>query len=451
VIDSLAIYPNKSEFSRFERDNSVIMVRVVPTPASAPDETVTVSLVRKDGKAVASREICFGTGNYPKGEVVSFDLASLVDADGYPLVTTGDYVLRAGVRDITVSVQVIISILTVEKLKKSFLAGVPLRQTDVLQAVKQPQLVTGITIKGCSEGMKPGLYVLAFNAGAGTLQFNSGAVVEIASGPGTEILPGDNGEYIEVDIDPFELPSGDAAEGIMIDYGRIEDDILRREIAGAVAEIERAIGGFIETKRVATAPYFDNPGPEEFFDLRGEEAAYYRREAFSYQSLSWRVQLPYINVQKVSLLEGYFGTGKSMQLNDGTYVMNERMGEVEVLPQGGQLSYIITFLRNLSYWGIREVITDFWRYKAVVGLPETKPDILQAVGYAAAIPVLTVAGQARRGGKQSESFSKDGVSRSSSYGGNGMYGATIVEFRNWLKENKPKLRQKYGTITMTVL
>jgi hypothetical protein len=445
VITILQIHTDRSEYSRLESDRSVLKVRVVPDAAG----TATVRVLRR-GTELAVQEIAVTT---PKGAVAVFDLKVLA-ADGFPLFTTGTYEITAISGDVSASSTFIVSLMTVANLKKSYCAGLPLKQADIITAVKQPSLVTGISITQASQGTGPGIYLLVYKAatvdpvGAATIQWNNGAIVELAAAPGNEILPDDRGNYIDVDIDPFNLPDGNVAEGIILDYATIDDATIRQEIRNGVAEIERCIGTFLEPKRAATAPYYDDT-----YDLKAEGAHFFRREAFSQSSLSWRINLPYTHVQKMSVLDGYFGGNKVLELSHGVFALNHGVGSVEILPQAAELSYIITFFTQLNYWGIRESITDFWRYQAIIGLMhvEDKADLLKAVGYVASIPILTIAGQAARGGRQSESMSKDGVSRSSSFGQTGVYGATVDQNQKWLDANKGKLRQRYGGFVMATM
>jgi hypothetical protein len=453
MITSLKIRADRAEYSRLEPARSVLNLRVVSDDAGP----VTVEITR-NGVVLATEEIAAVA---LVGGTASFDLKVIAD-DGFPLFTTGEYEVVATSGEVTASTPFIVSILTAECLKTSYCAGLPLKQTDIITAVKQPSLITGVTIGQSSNGTMPGIYLLTFTAAIAadaeadppilaspaTLRWNNGAVVEVSDFPGSEILPDDRGDYIEVDIDPFNFPDAAAAEGIILDYAKIDDATIRQEIRNAVAEIERCIGTFLEPKRAATAPYYDST-----YDILVQAAHFYRREAFSQSSLSWRINLPYTHVQQMSILEGYFGGNKVLELSHGVFAINHNAGSVEILPQAAELSYIITFFTQLNYWGIRESITDFWRYKAIIGLRDVgaKADLLKAVGYVAAIPILTVAGQAARGGRQSESMSKDGVSRSSSFGQGGVYGATIEQNQKWLDANKGRLRQRYGGFSMAVL
>ena len=77
---------------------------------------------------------------------------------------------------------------------------------------------------------------------------------------------------------------------------------------------------------------------------------------------------------------------------------------------------------------------------------ECPGDVIELIGRHAAIPILAAAGAAFRGGYSSQSISRDGVSESVSYTSSAIYGiysASIEDYRNWIRENLPALRNRY--------
>jgi hypothetical protein len=159
-------------------------------------------------------------------------------------------------------------------------------------------------------------------------------------------------------------------------------------------------------------------------------------------------------VQKVDKIEGFMGNTKALIIGSGALAVQRKTGEINVLPFDSSYSFLYTFFVQMRFWGFREYIADFWRYTAVVGLPEAPPEVLKLVGYVAAVTLLTIGGQGYRGGFSSESNSKDGVSRSVSYTASasfGIYSATIVELKEWIKVNGPKIRAQHRGIPTVVL
>lgn len=453
MITGLAVITDRNEYSRFEPNRSIIRVRIVPIPATGLAESVTVQLTRADGFVLATNMLDF-TGSFPKGIITTFDVSGVKDADGFALCTKGAYRLvakNAGASVISPPASIKLSIITADEMKSTYCRGLSLVSKNVLSPKKQPSLVTGVTIKKVSTESRPGLYILNYKIGTpATLQWNNGVAVELVSGMSNEILPDDKGNYIEVNIDSYELPAVAASEGILLDYEGITDDVLQGEISRAVSTLERLVGTKLEPTRVATTPYFETPEVGEFFDMKATPGVFYRDEVFPNTALVWHVGLPYTYLQKVSKLCGFLGDSQGLEISQGSFKCNVRQGIVEVLPRSSTFSFFVTFFAQLDYWGVREYISDFWRWKGIIGMTTLEPELIKMIGYEAAIPLLTVAGQAARGGYSSESISKDGVSRSTSVS-KGLYSSTIDEYKEYLKENKGRITSRYKGINMVTL
>lgn len=256
---------NAAEFSRFESARRDLKVRVLTEPAIALADTIRVSILRKNDSVVAFQDIVL-TGDYAKGVVAQFDLSSITEG-GIPLMIRGEY--KVQVEDIAeaapaVTVPFLMSLITVDQLKKTYCMGLTLRASEVCMPVKQPRLVTGVTVTATSEATKPGLAPLVYVAAVGdvpaTLQWGNGAIVELDESVTSEILPDEYGAYIEVDIDFFELPDVDTDEAIFIDQDKMTDDALRSYIDSAVVEMENdVLSTFLEPLPVATEPFFSAP------------------------------------------------------------------------------------------------------------------------------------------------------------------------------------------------
>lgn len=437
MLSALAIYLNRREASRFESTRSKVKVRIVPTPDTGLDESVTVSLKRRDGTEIASQQVALN-GDLPKGTFAEFDLAALVDGDGYPLVVRGDYVVE--VSDDAANAEAVeadlrVALVTVEELRRNHCKGATLISSEVMRPRKQPRVITGVTVTDVSAETRTGMRNLIFTVGTpSTLQWGEdGATVELDESITSELLPDDLGNYIEVEIDHFELPSDDQTETLFIDQDRMTDEDLRSYVDQATEEVETHLGCLLEPQRVATEPYFSSPEEGEWVHRRGKTATYYR-DAFNMASKAWHISLPYQHAHKIDLVEGFLGNAKALTILSGVFTVNEKQGTVNVMPFDSQYAHLWEFHIQMRLYGRRDVIEDFWRYKGIIGL-EPEADILKAVGFIAAIPVLTVAGQAYRAGYSSESVSKDGVSSSKTYTSSatfGIYSATIGDYRKWL-------------------
>lgn len=448
ALSGIQIVTDREEYSRFESGKEIIRARVILTPSTAlQGEVVTVRLVRADGGIVATTSVTL-TGDYPKGTIVELDTRATID--GIPAVVRGNYTVEASQGGLAASVPIHIAIITVEEMKRGFCQGAPLYSSMVMAPKRQPSAVTGVTITGVSERTRAGVHALAYNHDNNTLSWAGGIPIELSQSSRDEILLDPSGNYIEVAIDHWELPTSNAEEGILIDRQVLNDEFLRHEISAAADQMETELRVFVEPMRIATEPYFSAPAPGEYFDRKAAPLAYYRTD-FNQRGLAWHLSMPYQQLQQVSLLEGYMGNSRALQISSGALAANKTAGIVDVLPYNSEYTMLYTFFVNINFWGVREFIADFWRYKAIAGIDTMPGDVVKAIGYTAAIGILTIAGQAFRAGATSESISKDGVSRSASYQPQGVYGAAITEYKEWLKTNTPKLRNKYRGIPCVVL
>jgi hypothetical protein len=450
ALTGIAIYLDKPEYSRLETNRSVVRARVVPAPATGlVSETVGVALMKK-GVPIYQTTVAFN-GDTPKGTVIDIDLKEIKDADGVTHITRGKYQLTATQGSISATATVTVALITAVEMRRTYCQGLHLVAGSKLAPKKQPSVVTGIWISNVSKSSKAGLKALEYNATTNALTWGGGTATPLDDTSSSEILMDAKGGYIEVEIDHFNLPGTDASEAILIDQDALDDDFLHREIEKATQEIELALKVFLEPTRIATAPYFQAPEQGEYFDVEAEALCYYEKD-FNMRGLAWQLNLPYHQVSKIEKIAGYIGNSKALEISSGALSVNRKSGVANVLPHNSQYSAFYTFFMTLNFWGNREFIPAFWRYKAVAGIEETTPgDILKLIGYTAAMSILTTAEQAYRAGVSSESISKDGVSRSTSYNAKGIYDTTIQEYKDWLKTNTPKLRNIYRGIPMVTV
>ncbi len=458
ALTGLKIKLDRYEYSRFEDSRRVVRARIVPEPATGLDETVTVKLVRKGGgPELDSREVHF-SGEAKRGQVVSFDLEDCTDDEGYPVALRGDYQVLAQAVGAEASADLRISLVTVDELKNGYCHGLTFYASETLTAKRQPRVVTGVQVLGASADTRPGAQILEYSpadeSSPATLQRGGGAEVELDESMDEETLPDERGAYIDVRIDHFELPETAAQEALIIEMKVMGDEEIRQEIDRATEEVEEQwLKVFLEPYRVATEPFFSEPEEGEWFDRRVDPAHYYK-DAFNLNAKAWHIQLPLSQLLNVWQLKGFIGNQVALEVIQGKYATNRVQGTVDVMPYDSEYSVLYQFHMLFRLWGDRKYIANFWRYKGRSGLERTTGDVIRAVAYTAALPILSVAGQAYRAGFASESISKDGVSKSVSYTSSatyGIYSATIDEFKKWLKENRKSMRRKYRGIAMTVL
>lgn len=449
MLTALQIGTDLPEYSRLETSRSVVRVRIIPSPATGlVNESVVVSLVKK-GVTIWSTPIVFN-GDASKGQIVEIDLKSITDGAGITHITRGNYTVEATQDMVTASDSFSVALITAKEMRKTYCQGLRLVAGFKLAAKRQPSLVTGVTIIDVSKDSKPGVMALAYNATNKTLTWGTGPAIGIAGETNAILLDARN-NFIEVDIDQFSLPDTDQSEGILIAEESLDDDFIHREVKKATQEIETLLKVFLEPTRMATEPYYSNPAQGEYFDYLAAPT-YYQQRDFNLRGGAWLLDLPYHQVSHIDEVSGYLGNTKSLTISNGAITVNRKSGQLSILPYNNQYSFLYTFFATLNFWGIREFIPDFWRYKGVAGIEEHVPgEILKLVGITAAISILTTAEQAHRAGMTSESVSKDGVSHSRSYNSKGIYDSTIQEYKEWQKIMVPKLRNQYRGIPCVVL
>lgn len=450
ALSAIDIHLNRDEYSRFETNRSTVKARFIPTPSlGLISESVVVSL-EKQGIPLVSRVITFN-GDVEKGTIVEFDLTDIKDAAGATHINRGKYKISAVQNALVASKNFKVALITSDEMRKSYCQGLYLVSGLKKAPKRQPSVVTGVTIVSVSKDIKKGIFALVFDAATKTLSWNGSVPTVINEFTTDEILISPRGDYIEIEVDYYLLPSVNASEGILIDQMELEDSFLQSEIESATAEIEDSVKVRLEPTRIATEPYYSNPEQGEYFDDRAVPVCFYEKD-FNCRGMGWHIDLPYNQVDRVSDLVGYIGDSKSLELRSGALTVNRKSGNIDVLPYNSQYAMFYTFFVGLNFWGIREFIADFWRYKATIGVDDKNiSELLKMVGYAAAISVLTTAEQAYKSGVTSESISKDGVSRSSSFNAKGIYDSTIQEYKEWLKDGIPKHRNLLRGIPCVVL
>ena len=453
MLTALQILTDRTEYSRFEPPRSMVRARILPAPATAlAAESVVVSLKRANGLVMSSQTVVLN-GNQSKGTIVTFDLATIVDENNIPICIRGDYYIEAAQGDVKgQSLSFGIAIITVAEMKQDYCFGAPLYNYDGMAARQQPQAVTGVTVTSVSDTTRKGIFGLVYDKSANTLTWGGGPAVTIDGD--SQMLPDLRGSYIQVAISSFDLPSGDASEGIVIDREYISDDVIRSTIAEAVDEIEKTVlKAFVEPMRIATEPFWSDPAEGKWYDRKVSELAYYRKD-FNHNSLAWHMNLPVSQLVSIDNIQGYMGNTRALAISQGTMAVNRLAGTLDILPYNSEYSYLYTFFVQMTLWGSREYIANFWRYSGVAGVERMEGDILKLIAFTAAIPVLTIAGQGYRGGLASQSTSKDGVSTNNSYTNTaslGIYTATIKEYKEWIDKHQKDIRKRLRGIQMVVI
>jgi hypothetical protein len=278
------------------------------------------------------------------------------------------------------------------------------------------------------------------------------------------VLPSsDRRGYIIARIsEPWSLPTSTdgVREELLVDKDALSEETLRRRVDEAADELEGVmLQQFIEPTVVVSEI---DPSGIEFTPSLGVLSANTDYDAVrspvTYYPIvpgRWiRIQMPFGWILKMESLFGAVAQTRVIDIDQRWIVVDEPSGFIELVPFNQKAGF--DFLGLVFVESLRSAtsIPGFWHYKAYAGLRETPPDLLRVIGMKAAIPTLTVAGQAFRGGLASESVSRDGVSQSVSYTASAVYGvysATIEDYRKEIEQVMVFYRGKYRGLMLSVM
>tara|TARA_R100001594_G_scaffold32198_1_gene59814 strand:- start:3849 stop:4679 length:831 start_codon:yes stop_codon:yes gene_type:complete len=276
------------------------------------------------------------------------------------------------------------------------------------------------------------------------------------------MLPAPAGsDYVIVEVDPRLLPSTSQVDQLFVEEKQMTDETLRRYIQQAVSQVEdTTLQVYLEPTRCVTdidpsqiTFSSQNLSPivlDADFDVKTTPVTYYPPN-----SAKWiDIQMPMYHVLRVDSLFGAVANTRVVDINLEWIEIGEKQGFIQLVPFNQEIAFDfigLVFVESLR--GAVE-IPSFWRYNVLAGLRDVPGDVQELIGRMAAIPILTVAGQAFRSGYSSQSVSRDGVSESVSYTASAIYGiysASIEDHRRWVKDHVRDMRAKYRGTNMIVL
>lgn len=449
-MNSLKVFTNLTEYSRYEPGRDVIGVRLISSGAS-DGETIEVSLVRGVFGAIATKDIECQTGvdNYS----IEFALNELHDDDGIYQAPADRYTVQAKCGVTAVSQAFDISLVTVESMKREWCFGIPLLAGGVLEPVQQPQSITGVEITDVSAGTLKGAYKLSWDPATRRLMWGGGTPVVIGDQPIGHMLVDRTGrEFIVAKATPWELPTKSQDESIIIEQAKMSNDTLRRHIRDAVNWVEAQVFVPLEPRIYATEYCRDG-----VYERHATPAWYYKPADRS----KWlQIELARPQLRKVIELKGYINQSHVLDVDHTWQVTHERDGIIYLVPSSMAAANLLFYQWvGLGYPILfnYQTLPNFWHFRIIQGfndLYDERSTAREAVAKKAAIDILTAAGMAFRGGVGSESISRDGVSQSVSYttsGQYGLYAATIEEHRKWLDLfTKREVRRLRGFVHVTL-
>jgi hypothetical protein len=439
-----SVFTDKTEFSRYHNDLSIITaVVIVSSPAAGA--TLSVALFRLDGYgAVATKTITMTTATQYQ---VTFDLTKdALDTSNIYRAKAGDYVVQVtdSSANIVKSNMFAVSIVPVREIKETWAFGVTFQFYEVLRPLVQPQQITGTEVTEVSAGHYKGPFPLVYVNSAKTLSWNSGPAVAVNGLQPQTVLLLDKRQqdFIIVNVYPLLLPTTGQTETLVIDNGRLTDREIIRQVRNASNFVQQEIITKIEPNVVDT-----DPGAS-YYDEVGIPETYYRPRTYS----KWMsFKLPYPNLLDLSSVNGYFNQSKTATVPREWLVWDERTGIAELVPSNSA-QVVWTFYNGIfvmQYLFNYASIPSFWHYRLTCGLRDLNNErgvVREAIGKKATLELLNSAGSAYRAGFAAQSTSRDGVSESSSYTASatfGVYGGHYGSYVKWLEDNLPKIKKRF--------
>lgn len=462
---SIFLTVDDTEYSRHEQDKKVVTALVTPTGATMTGEEITLELVkarRARDVVVATKTLTLTAADSQEYSVL-FDLSKIVDATEVPKVRRGDYLMRAtSVTDANItadSEDFLVSLITVDSLRDSFLHGSDQKASEILAIEDQPQIITGVTVIEVARGTPQSWFPLTYthaDDGDGNvtrgLSWCSGPMKVLTSANKTYTLRrGRDADYIKVKVPSVAgLPSQSLTEELLVNRKPMTEETIRGFISKAISWIEDSeLSIYLEPTNITTEPdasaitypagtdipVFSNADWDCIVDAITFRAA---------SAGSWiNFKSPYRPLIRFDQLYGQIANTRIVDIALEWVEANERGGFVELVPFNQEVAF--NFIGLIWVEALRGPVPlpNFWNFDAVVGYRKTPQVLLEIVAKKAAIDVLTIAGQAFRGGFSSQSISRDGISESVTYTSSatyGIYSATIEDYRKWIEENIVRIR-----------
>jgi len=166
------------------------------------------------------------------------------------------------------------------------------------------------------------------------------------------------------------------------------------------------------------------------------------------------IQMPIKHILRVDSFYGAVANTRVVDINLEWIELASVEGFIQLVPFNQEVAFDYIGLTFVEALRGQVEIPSFWRYNLIAGLRTTPAALIEYLGRLAAIPVLTIAGQAYRSGFASQSISKDGVSESVSYTASAIYGiysASIEDHKRWIMSNLPQFLATYRGITLLAL
>jgi len=458
---------DNDEYSIYSPNYKDVTATCLIQGAEAGD-TFALSLVRMDGYGIVwTTNVTLSAGQTTYTQVIP--LSDCTDVDGINVARHGLYQVQAagatGISGTVASPTFRVSVVTTDEMRSVWLNGVNLWSTSQVGVVRQPQIVTGVTVERVPDYHLKGVYTLVYKANPQTLSWNGGATVTVPAGVSRlSLLDASNEQFIEVKTVSQLMPAADTQENLIVDDLPITTETVQRLLDYGQNGVEQKIWFFAEPTYVATDPNTLAQGPETnvltgWADVTAIPVSYYRPKDF----MRWMsVQMPYKRLVKVHNLTGYFNSTLTLDITLDWIVWNEMNGELELVPSNGAIvTWQFYESAMLQFLFIYNHIPSFWHYWITSGLRTLDGDyaiVREAIAKRGALDLIKQAGLSYAGGAKSRRISRDQVVEDVAFE-EGFPGASLArEYRRWLygddqgrNSNLIAIRKRFGGLTATVL
>jgi hypothetical protein len=460
MISALSLTLNRTHFSKYELSRSQVKATVKATGLTG--DTCTVKLKRKTKGADLELASQVGQLGAPPSNpvVLTFDLATIVDADGLSTVRVSerrdDYTATVEAGAVNAAAPFTVAPVTADEMRSRYLMGLPLTASEKLMPRLQPQALTGVTVTSVSAQSAAGAGLLTYTTGSpAKLEWSGGGQVSLISGVIAYLLPDPQSGYLLVDVNVALLPGAPTSETLYLEPAQMSDADLVQEVLQTYHAAETGVHVYLEPTAVLTERLLAET-PTVAYDVLSPAAHYYPHNR-NYQWMA--VKIPHNSLLKVKKITGYYNQTKAVDIGADWQVRIERNGQVQFVPSNqALLDWNLFGIGAATFLQSRSSIPNFWHYHAVVGLREIPQEMLAWIGKRAAMMLLTQAALARNpAGATSFSLSRDGVSENRGLNPKGLYDGVVSRYEaetgrvNGVETFLATFRQEHVGLEMTTL
>ena len=495
---AIEVTVDDTEYSQYESSRDTVTATVtISGGAPYTDEPIIVQMVkgrRSRDAVVATTTVEVTSATDPNSFEVEFNLPNIVDQDMISLIRRGVYFVQGvsedpgGDPELNItgdSPDFCLSLITAERLKNEYLWGIDLASTALKAPKFQPTQISGIEIVEISDNFPLGFATLSYTYddtdpaniirqislnGGPLISLNSTGTFILRNGSGgnpvLDKLPlaGGNTEYICIKVRSLlQLPTANVTEDILLERQSMDDEVLKDLINRAADYVEKDyLQTYIEPTNIVsdrdptTIQYSSGSGvsqpqfTDSDWDFIETPLSYFKPT----NSFQWiKVDFPVTQMLRVDALFGAVANVRVVDIDLQWIEISQHGGMAQLVPFNQQIAYDFVGLIWFNTITGADVVPNFWHYNIIAGIRKPCGDILDLIGKNAAINALGMAGAALFPALGSVSISRDGVAQSSSYV-TGMYGkfnGLISNYKDWIKENGPRLIARYKGTKLTVV